>query len=55
MDFEKQIALLSAQMQYFKAHKQKMTKADRLAFLGRILAICVEIANDEDFKKVKDE
>lgn len=55
MDFEKQIAFLNAQMQYFKTHKQKMTKADRLAFLGRILALCVEIASDEDFKKVKDE
>lgn len=55
VDFEKQIAFLNAQMQYFKANKQKMSKADRLAFLGRILALCVEIASDENFKKVKDE
>ena len=54
-DFKKQIEMLSAQMQYFKTHKHTLSKADRLAFLGRILALGFEIANDENFKKVKDE
>lgn len=55
MDFEKQIDNLKEQMRYFVAHKQKLSKADRLAFLGRILARGYEIANDENFQKVKDE
>lgn len=55
MDFEKQIENLKEQMHYYKTHAQKLSKADKLAFLGRILARGYEIADDKNFKKVKDE
>lgn len=50
-EVKKQIELLSIQMQYFKKVQDKLSKADKLAFLGRILAMGEEMRQSELYKR----
>ena len=52
-DFEAQVEYLNSQMQYFENIKNTLSKADKLAFLGRILAMGYELKQSENYKRFK--